>query len=558
LLLNSDTLVPSGAIETLRAAAYAAASTGTVTPFSNEASICSHPSPSGGNAMPDLAGTERLNALARRANGAKTVEIPTAVGSCMYIRHDCLRAVGGFRAQIFAQGYGEENDFSLRARHLGFFHRAAPGAYVAHEGGVSFRAAARGLTARNLEILNNLYPGYHALVMDFIAADRLAPARARLDAAVLAAEPARDAVLLISHSHGGGVARQVAAHGAEMRAGGQRVLELVTAFPADPVKTPYPWPALLTEPGVLPASNLRFTLPAAMPALLRQLRALRVRRVVLHHTLGHHPAVREIALHLGVPQDIVIHDYSSFCPRINLLTRPPGEATPRYCGEPALSGCIACCRRARAGIYEPIPVKNLIARSAAEFAAAASVTAPSEDAARRIARHFPGLRPSVKNWEDDSLPVTLRPPPRGPRRIAVIGGIGPSKGFDVLLACARDAADRRLPLSFAIAGRSADDDKLLATGRIFITGYYAESQAQNVIAELAADLAFLPSIWPETWCFALSEAWRAGLYALAFDLGAQAARITTTGRGGLLPLGLPAARINDLLLGWQPTKKISS
>ena len=494
----------------------------------------------------------RLNALARRANGGKTVEIPTAVGSCMYIRHDCLKATGGFRPEIFAQGYGEENDFSLRARHLGFFHRAALGAYVAHQGGVSFRAAARGLTARNLAILNRLYPGYHEMVMDFIAADRLAPARARLDAAALAAASARDAVLLISHSHGGGVARQVAAQGEAIRAGGKRALELVTAFPDDPVKTPYPWPALLTEPGVLSASNLRFSLGDSLPALLRQLRALRVRRVVLHHTLGHHPAAREIAVRLGVPQDIVIHDYSSFCPRINLLTRAAGEAAARYCGEPALAGCVACCRRARAGIYEPIPVAKLIARSAAEFAAAASITAPSEDAARRIARHFPGVRPGVTPWEDDSLPVKLRAPPRGTRRIAVIGGIGPSKGFEVLRACAEDAAARNLPLTFAIAGRSADDASLLATGRIFITGYYAEDQAQNVIAELRADLAFLPSIWPETWCFALSEAWRAGLYTLAFDLGAQAARIKATGRGGLLPLGLPAARINDMLLDWRP------
>ena len=40
-----------------------------------------------------------------------------------------------------------------------------------------------------------------------------------------------------------------------------------------------------------------------------------------------------------------------------------------------------------------------------------------------------------------------------------------------------------------------------------------------------ADLAFLPSIVPETWCFTLSEMWEAGLHVVAFDIGAQAERI---------------------------------
>ena len=52
---------------------------------------------------------------------------------------------GSLRADVFAQGYGEENDFCLRARHLGWRHVAAPGVFVAHVGGHSFGAAARHL-----------------------------------------------------------------------------------------------------------------------------------------------------------------------------------------------------------------------------------------------------------------------------------------------------------------------------------------------------------------------------------------------------------------------------
>jgi hypothetical protein len=35
---------------------------------------------------------------------------------------------------------------------------------------------------------------------------------------------------------------------------------------------------------------------------------------------------------------------------------------------------------------------------------------------------------------------------------------------------------------------------------------------------------------------------------VVFDIGAQAERVRAGGRGALLPLGLPAPRINDALL----------
>ena len=547
LLLNADILLPRGSIETLAAIAYRDAATGTVTPLSNEASICSYPAADGGNPMPDARETARLNRLARAANGLATVEIPTAVGFCMFIRHDCLRATGGFRGELFAQGYGEENDFCLRARHIGFRHMAAPGAFVAHEGGVSFRAAARGLMARNLDILNGHFPGYQNLVRAHVAADPIRPFRARLDAArLLTGRKSQGAVLLISHSHGGGVARQVAADMAALRAQGLQPLLLTTQFPKNP-RLPYPWPALLCAGDAKSHPNLTWKLPDDMPPLLALLRRLRVRRVMLHHRLGHDASVDGLAAALGVAQDIVLHDYASFCPRVNLLNRPEPGAPLRYCGEPALAGCIACCKIRDGGVHDRTPLPLLRARSAAALAAAARVIVPSADMARRLQRHFPALVPEIRPWEDDTtLPPPRIMPPGARRRVAVIGGIGPAKGFDLLIDCANDARARGLKLDFLVIGGSADDAKLLEAG-IFVTGPYREGEVPQLIEALKPDIAFLPSIWPETWCFALGEAWQAGLRAVVFGLGAQGERMQATGRGIVLPLGLPPQRINDML-----------
>ena len=126
--------------------------------------------------------------------------------------------------------------------------------------------------------------------------------------------------------------------------------------------------------------------------------------------------------------------------------------------------------------------------------------------------------------------------------------IGTEKGYDILLACARDAASRRLPLSFTLVGHTPDDARLMDTGRVFVTGPYRDEHVVELIREQRAHLAWLPSIWPESWCFTLGHSWRAGLGVAAFDIGAPAERIRRTGRGWVLPLGLPPPAINNSLL----------
>ncbi|MCC8987036.1 MAG: glycosyltransferase, partial [Candidatus Contendobacter sp.] len=93
VLLNSDTEVAGDWLDRLTQCAYSAPDIGTVTPFSNNATICSYPQTCADNALPPGYTVETLNALFRRVNTGQSVPIPTAVGFCMYIRRDCLRTV---------------------------------------------------------------------------------------------------------------------------------------------------------------------------------------------------------------------------------------------------------------------------------------------------------------------------------------------------------------------------------------------------------------------------------------------------------------------------------
>jgi glycosyltransferase involved in cell wall biosynthesis len=202
------------------------------------------------------------------------------------------------------------------------------------------------------------------------------------------------------------------------------------------------------------------------------------------------------------------------------------------------------------------PVRQHRANATHLLGAADAVIAPCEDVATRVARHFPGVRPIVMPWEDETVLTAVLPPrwptvsAQSPWRVLVVGAIGAEKGYDVLLGCVRDAARRRLNLSFIIAGYTMDDSRLLDSGPIFITGAFDEAEAITLARAQQAHLGFVPSIWPETWCYSLSTLWLAGLQVAAFALGAQAQRITRSGLGMLLPLGAPADRINDTLLSY--------
>ncbi|MBV9756514.1 MAG: glycosyltransferase, partial [Alphaproteobacteria bacterium] len=541
VLLNSDTLVPRGWLEALADAAYSAPDIGACSPFANDASILSYPRVDAANAAPGLRETERLAALFRAANGNASLDLPSAVGHCLYIRRDCLAEAGLFREDLFAQGYGEENDWSIRAARLGWRSVAALGVFVCHRGAISFGAARLGLMRRNGAVLERLHPGYTALAKAFIARDPLAAARRNVDAQRwAAARGAGRAVVLVTHGEGGGVERHVRERAAALRADGFSPIVL------RPGTTGEAGACLLSRCAPEEYPNLRYRLPGEFDALLRLLAEDRATHVEIHHLVGHASVLHKLADRLHVPFDVVLHDSALMCPRVNLCDRTHG-----YCGEPAaLADCEACVADAGSRLGETIGVAALRARSHELLQAARRVIVPSEDMAQRIARYFPDIVAAVRPWEDEppALGAPAAVPANGALRVCVVGGITEDKGYDVILQCARDAARRGLALEFVVVGHTIDDARLLDSGAAFVTGQYEETELAVLIAAQRAGLGFVPSQCPESWCYALTALWRAGLHVAAFALGAQAERIRRTGRGFLLPLGLPAARINDALL----------
>jgi GT2 family glycosyltransferase len=180
VLLNSDTVATVGWLARIAACADSDARIATITPWSNNAEICSFPRFIEANPVPDDA--DRIAEAAASAGPPVYPELPTAVGFCMYVRRAAWTQCGGFDAATFGRGYGEENDFSLRVAGMGWRNVLCDTAYVVHAGNASFGPLGQGPGGDNLARLNARWPDYNQRIAQFIMADPLRPLRDRLQA----------------------------------------------------------------------------------------------------------------------------------------------------------------------------------------------------------------------------------------------------------------------------------------------------------------------------------------------------------------------------------------
>jgi GT2 family glycosyltransferase len=545
VLLNSDTRVFGDWLSRLQAAAYSDAHVGSVTPLTNNGSIASYPLRAGTIAPTPEAGAA-LHALAASTNDGLRVEIPVGVGFCLYLRRDCLNVVGTLDADVFGKGYGEETDFCMRARRQGFTHRLAADVYVSHAGGLSFGARRAALLDRSQRLLNLRYPGYDRSIQRFLASDPVHAARRNLDEQRLRSHAGRP-VLIVTLALSGGVDRFVKHRCLQLRAMGFTPMLLRPAKPGDLRRCE------LAIDG-LDMPNLQYAIPRELSHLQDVLHALAFEFIEIQHFLHLDARVVDAVRALPAPYDVFVHDYAWLCPRVTLI-----DGSGRYCGEPPISVCETCVKHHGSSLGEKLIVKALRARSATWLNAARRVIAPSEDTATRVRRYFSGISVEVRPHAAPGSGTERHEPgaaryaaaPRGPRgilRVALIGAIGAHKGYRILLDCARDARNRRLPIEYVVIGFTENDAPLLATGKVFITGPYVDGEAPHLIARERPDMAWLPSVWPETWCYTLDYALAARLPVAAFDLGAIAERLRGRERTLLLPLETKSRRINDALV----------
>lgn len=163
VLLNSDTIVSPEWLDRMIACATSNHKIGIVGPLSNTASWQSIPEvESNGdwadNLLPEGISIKRMAELVASNSVNLRPLMSFLNGFCLLIKRDLINEVGFFDEVNFAEGYGEENDFCLRARGLGWLLAVADDVYVYHAQSKSYSHERRkNLSDRASEKLSMLY-----------------------------------------------------------------------------------------------------------------------------------------------------------------------------------------------------------------------------------------------------------------------------------------------------------------------------------------------------------------------------------------------------------------
>lgn len=159
LLLNSDTVVTKNWVENMLKCAYSSETIGTVTPLSNNATLCSVPVFCEENRLPDYLTIDQAAEVVERISFCDYPRITVAHGFCMLVKREVIEKIGGFDAETFQRGYGEENDFCNRAEQAGYIHAMCDNVYIYHSGTKSFISKEKEkLIQQHEKILEDRYP----------------------------------------------------------------------------------------------------------------------------------------------------------------------------------------------------------------------------------------------------------------------------------------------------------------------------------------------------------------------------------------------------------------
>jgi GT2 family glycosyltransferase/glycosyltransferase involved in cell wall biosynthesis len=563
VLLNSDTIVTPRWIEKLIEAAYSSGDVGTVTPLSNHATLCSVPRGFEENLLPMGFDAASFAAVVERVSQRSYPRIPTGVGVCMYIRRAVMDDIGLFDEKNFGLGYGEENDFCIRALARGWLHVADDASFIYHAGHRSFGASRVRLEQRGAATLRRLHPRYMSTIAAFMKADPLAGVRTRIIHAI--SPPSVRKRRIVHLVHGWPPFQQA---GTELYAywlaRQQQASDEVSVYvrAADPARAHGEAVELLDD-GMrvrLVTNNFTARNPFRRNAIRdrvierdfeRFLKQQRPDLLHIHHLAGHAFSLAGVARRLGIPIVLQIQDWWFLCARVNLYDRDGNR-----CTGPGFDKCARCVALTKVA---PSPITNRVLHVARRSAARAAIDSADAYVAGSAAIRDDYIRAGIINAAKPfhvipygvSVSVgATRTAAHRPIRFGYVGSIAPHKGVHVAVDAMRglDAAQASLHVwgdTGAFPDYAADLARHGDGAAIVFEGRFREEEKPKVFGSM--DVLLVPSIGLESFGLAAREALTCGVPVIASAGGALSEMFAPGDGGEFFPVG-DAAALRAILL----------
>lgn len=508
LLLNSDVEVAdSNWLERMRNAAYSRKNVGSVTPTSNNATICSFPNFCEDNELfANLSVNELDKLFSTLDQDDVLIEVPTGIGFCMYITREALNDVGYFDDATFGKGYGEENDWCQRAIKKGWLNFHQLNVFAYHKGGVSFAEEGDPRKERALELLAELHPNYDLHVQQFIAEDPAADLRLAAIIAYFNRSPKKK-ILFVSHCLGGGVK--------------QHINELLALY-SEEVDFIQVYPSTVTNSitiqyyscGEAIKQQQSIDLEKNSAIFVELIAALNLDLVHFHHTMGIPQQFIEIFNESNLPYYFTIHDYYLFGGNPTLT-----DVNGHFVSEDNL--------KKDQLLLENISLNEDVSlfksKNKLLLAGAKNIIFPSIDVYTRFKDEFPFIvDKSVVAYHPDIEVNSIREKINSyshssskKLKVLVFGALSKEKGANELEFVANNTPN----VDFHLIGYAY---KSLSS--VITHGAYKHNDLEAKIELLDPDVVWFPANWPETYSYTLSTALLLKYPIVCPDIGAFSER----------------------------------
>ena len=543
VILNNDTEVYDHWLESLALTAAEHRNTATITPYSSNAGLFTLSIDDENGDFTDRQIADALHHISDNLS----LQVPTGHGYCMFISREALDKVGHFDVKTFGKGYGEETDFCLRCSEQGFIHLLCSSAYIRHDQGISFSETREARIQESRKLLDARYPEYTQLLEDWKSGNEWRRKKAVLAQRVkqyISENPSRSIhprkrLLVAMHEGKGG---SVLNRFDLMRAlSGEYDCFFLTSD----------WRTLklsaVTEEGQVAVRNYKLNKTLSCDQLEREdlqniyadiLRRYRIDAVNCSHMLGHTFDLVKECRKLQLPCIYVHHDYYTVCPNFALINEE-GACCEGNCCE-SLSKTCSVSPTWLSTIPHVSPDSVSVWRSvmSAYLPLFTHHCAPSEYCKRIVLNTYPELEGKIdaiehgRDFEAGWNCESNYPQPGEKIRVLILGNIGKSKGLHFLNRLA--AINTEDKIEFHILGNV--HNKLNADGFV-LHGEYTRDTLPERIKEIRPHYALIPSVFPETYCHTLTEAWKLNLPTLVFDIGVLRERMKKSNAGWILPIG---------------------
>ena len=520
VLLNSDVEVPMNWLQRLINPFTLESNLASTTPFSNSATIASFPNFLEDNELYKKLSLNQIDKIFSLLSPlVPSLKIPTGVGFCMAIRKEVINEIGFFD-EIYGRGYAEENDWCMRASKNGYQHAIVNNLFVYHKHGGSFLSEEKNnLIKNNLSILHHKYPFYDELVHQFISKDPPKFIRIIAEFAIRSKYLNINTYFVVDHDVGGGT--------------NSYRRELIQKLLDENHQV-----ILFTENKNNDTSLVTFCIEKELQIFeILDIKILRkIFKLILVDTVIYNNAVN-YRKPLSMINEVInlkkyykfklvtlFHDFFPICPSYTLI-----DSFGQYCGVPEDKAvCIKCISKLKpsfSGIINENNNINVWRDMWNSFLQKSDEIISFSDSSKEIIlKAYPSLAnkilviPHKVFWKPNKKPIIKK----GHLHIGVIGGINYAKGADVLVKLCEYIQEKNLNIKTTLIG---EIDLNYYHPNLSILGRYNQADLPRLVEESGINMILMPSIWPETFSYVMSEIIKMQLPVLSLNIGAQGEKV---------------------------------